>query len=354
MNAEVSLPTGSLCAERCAISAAHANYPSMTLKQMRSIAVVDCSSAFENGTVENPLPPCGACSEWLTKIAEVSDNFRVLTFTDHLFDIVIERCLQNTIDESLDIPAEMTAWTCSWCETWNEPRTQFCKKCESHRNRDSNMIPALRWSKRYHRIIQLLMHHEEGMTINEISEARQWPINFLTLWIDHLVKAGALKKDTNNRYRAVPEALKKMKGYKGHDKKNDKKDDKNVNSQDKSQNNNHQAGNRGSQQANNHQGTEKVNNNHATNHSSANCVNNSPSTLHQGSGNSTASYAQNQAQHQALPHAQKQFQGQFHGQSEAKSASAKSSGSATTDNIEDRYVAATTPSVPHRNSKRFS
>ena len=58
------------------------------------------------------------------------------------------------------------------------------------------MIPALRWSKRYHRIIQLLMHHEEGMTINEISEARQWPINFLTLWIDHLVKAGALKKDT--------------------------------------------------------------------------------------------------------------------------------------------------------------
>ena len=177
---------------------------------MRSIAVVDCSSAFENGTVENPLPPCGACSEWLGKIAEASDNFRVLTFTDHLFDIVIERCLQNTIEESLDIPAEMTAWTCSWCETWNEPRTQFCKKCESHRNRDSNMIPALQWSRRYHRIIQLLTNKEEGMTINEISEARHWPINFLTLWIDHLVKAGALKKDGNDRYRAVPEALKKM------------------------------------------------------------------------------------------------------------------------------------------------
>ena len=30
----------------------------------------------------NPLRPCGSCSEWLTKIAEVNPAFKVLSFTD--------------------------------------------------------------------------------------------------------------------------------------------------------------------------------------------------------------------------------------------------------------------------------
>jgi len=30
----------------------------------------------------NPLKPCGACQEWLRKVAEVNPRFRVLTFTD--------------------------------------------------------------------------------------------------------------------------------------------------------------------------------------------------------------------------------------------------------------------------------
>lgn len=30
----------------------------------------------------NPLPPCGSCSEWLKKIAEVNPDFKVITFTD--------------------------------------------------------------------------------------------------------------------------------------------------------------------------------------------------------------------------------------------------------------------------------
>jgi hypothetical protein len=30
----------------------------------------------------NPLRPCGACSEWLKKIAEVNPKFFVITFTD--------------------------------------------------------------------------------------------------------------------------------------------------------------------------------------------------------------------------------------------------------------------------------
>jgi len=30
----------------------------------------------------NPLKPCGACSEWLKKVAEVNPAFKVLSFTD--------------------------------------------------------------------------------------------------------------------------------------------------------------------------------------------------------------------------------------------------------------------------------
>jgi hypothetical protein len=32
----------------------------------------------------NPLKPCGACMEWLKKIAEMNPEFRVATFTDEL------------------------------------------------------------------------------------------------------------------------------------------------------------------------------------------------------------------------------------------------------------------------------
>ena len=30
----------------------------------------------------NPLAPCGACMEWLKKIAEVNPDFKVITFSD--------------------------------------------------------------------------------------------------------------------------------------------------------------------------------------------------------------------------------------------------------------------------------
>jgi hypothetical protein len=31
----------------------------------------------------NPLKPCGACNEWLKKIAQSNPHFKVLTFTDN-------------------------------------------------------------------------------------------------------------------------------------------------------------------------------------------------------------------------------------------------------------------------------
>ena len=74
-NLEVSLPTGTLCAERNAIGTALARYPDLRREQIRRVAVV--SLADEE---INPLAPCGACREWLLKLAAVNPDFEVLTF----------------------------------------------------------------------------------------------------------------------------------------------------------------------------------------------------------------------------------------------------------------------------------
>jgi len=36
----------------------------------------------------NPIPPCGACYEWLKKIAEVNPDFKVVTFTSAQCDAI--------------------------------------------------------------------------------------------------------------------------------------------------------------------------------------------------------------------------------------------------------------------------
>ena len=171
VNMEVSMPTGSLCAERCAIGQALARDPALRREHMKAVAVLSVAlappvpagparlpvgghkrpkpadaSAAAGPLVEkspkrarsssptaapgspkfsvpplvrtvslssmlgapsthqegppspnsessfvredvgevrlNPLPPCGSCSEWLKKIAEVNPEFKIVTFTD--------------------------------------------------------------------------------------------------------------------------------------------------------------------------------------------------------------------------------------------------------------------------------
>ena len=97
LNVEVSMPTGTLCAERNAIGNALAADQSVHRKDMLAVAVLSVSLAPPDGskveqggrasTLEvgdialNPLDPCGACMEWLKKISEVNPDFKVLTFT---------------------------------------------------------------------------------------------------------------------------------------------------------------------------------------------------------------------------------------------------------------------------------
>ena len=72
-NLEVSMPSGSLCAERNAIGTAVAMYPDVKRENFRGVAVLSLTEGDSN---LNPLPPCGVCSEWLEKIVEVNPDVR--------------------------------------------------------------------------------------------------------------------------------------------------------------------------------------------------------------------------------------------------------------------------------------
>lgn len=77
VNIEVSLPTGTLCAERNAIGSAFATRPDLRRQDILAVAVLSLDTGLGPR-----LGPCGACSEWLRKVAEVNPDFRVITFAD--------------------------------------------------------------------------------------------------------------------------------------------------------------------------------------------------------------------------------------------------------------------------------
>ena len=76
VNLEVSLPTGSLCAERNAIGSALIHNPNLKRENILCIAVL---SLGKNGPT---IGPCGACQEWLRKVTMVNPDLSILTFAD--------------------------------------------------------------------------------------------------------------------------------------------------------------------------------------------------------------------------------------------------------------------------------
>lgn len=74
-SAQVSMPTGTLCAERNAIGNALAGDQTMCRSDMKGVAVLSIPLNVADDKDDfvglNPLDPCGACMEWLKKIAEV-------------------------------------------------------------------------------------------------------------------------------------------------------------------------------------------------------------------------------------------------------------------------------------------
>jgi len=70
MNTEVSLPAGSLCAERAAIARAASDF--QQAEEVVAIATVDPTERL------NPLWPCEVCQSWLSKLRPVSPEISVL------------------------------------------------------------------------------------------------------------------------------------------------------------------------------------------------------------------------------------------------------------------------------------
>ena len=73
VNLEVSLPTGSLCAERNAIGSAFVARPTLRRAHIEAVAIVGLDG-------QDRLGPCGACQEWLRKVSEVNPGLQILTF----------------------------------------------------------------------------------------------------------------------------------------------------------------------------------------------------------------------------------------------------------------------------------
>jgi hypothetical protein len=76
INLEVSLPTGTLCAERNAIGTALCMFPNLQRRDIYAVAVLSLDPSLPN------LGPCGACQEWLKKVIEVNPNLRIIGFSD--------------------------------------------------------------------------------------------------------------------------------------------------------------------------------------------------------------------------------------------------------------------------------
>lgn len=70
---------------------------SVSSEQESSIVVgLQTGKIQVEGSDLNPIAPCGACSEWLKKIAEVNPDFRVIMFEDTTCETVFVRNVWGT------------------------------------------------------------------------------------------------------------------------------------------------------------------------------------------------------------------------------------------------------------------
>mmetsp|Transcript_47479 Transcript_47479/g.111037 ORF Transcript_47479/g.111037 Transcript_47479/m.111037 type:complete len:248 (+) Transcript_47479:39-782(+) len=86
MNTEVSLPAGSLCAERAGIARAATEF--LHASSIKAIAVLDPSGEIA------PLWPCEVCQSWLSKLREKSPRISVVAFPSKEIDfqrVVVRR-----------------------------------------------------------------------------------------------------------------------------------------------------------------------------------------------------------------------------------------------------------------------
>eukprot|EP00916_Digyalum_oweni_P002243 GHVL01004097.1.p1 GENE.GHVL01004097.1~~GHVL01004097.1.p1 ORF type:complete len:629 (+),score=77.09 GHVL01004097.1:1200-3086(+) len=123
MNSEISLPSGSNCAERAAICNAISNALTISRKDMKAIAVIDPMDQ------NNPIWPCGVCSEWLKKIQEESDNFTIFAFSGTDFKSIHQKYQLTVKDGTVQLPSVITDTSSCWCCAAENCLHEMC--CES-------------------------------------------------------------------------------------------------------------------------------------------------------------------------------------------------------------------------------
>eukprot|EP00483_Globobulimina_turgida_P000519 UN00519 len=124
-NSEISLPTGSMCSERAAISHAISRNLNLHLQHFKRISVIDLTGNHVGRC------PCGVCREWLEKIQEVSADFCIVTFPDTEFELIREHFpanypLDNADAEETELLLN-TNWNCNKCFMINSGYSTHCR-----------------------------------------------------------------------------------------------------------------------------------------------------------------------------------------------------------------------------------
>eukprot|EP01054_Gregarina_sp_Poly1_P005195 Gregarina_sp_Poly_1__5194@NODE_2752_length_1757_cov_354_554438_g414_i3_p1_GENE_NODE_2752_length_1757_cov_354_554438_g414_i3NODE_2752_length_1757_cov_354_554438_g414_i3_p1_ORF_typecomplete_len464_score50_37LmjF365940deam/PF14421_6/1_1e33_NODE_2752_length_1757_cov_354_554438_g414_i31031392 len=142
INSELSLPSGSTCAERSAISTALSSYLGVSRGDFIALAVL--APATEP---PNPINPCGVCDEWIKKLEEVSPTFTVVTFMSTKMDLFLERCPVTFVEETMDdVPLHLRAnWSCRCGFHLNSAKVADCSCCKQPRFKFKQHLQQQRW-----------------------------------------------------------------------------------------------------------------------------------------------------------------------------------------------------------------
>ena len=88
INTEMSIVTGSICAERAAVVHARSRRPNLRIEELAAVA---CITIPADGLDRNPLWPCGVCMEWVQKIQAKNPDFRMYAFSSIKMERIVER-----------------------------------------------------------------------------------------------------------------------------------------------------------------------------------------------------------------------------------------------------------------------
>jgi len=180
INSEISIPTGSICAERAAIAAARSRFPNLRRRHFYAIAVM--SFPLHNGnkepisTVSNPLDPCGACREYLRKLQDKNENFRVITYSDITCTEIHERFLFiSQVTRETEPKGLSQFWKCLSCSTMNEPKYCECQHCYLRRFELNSVQPLTK------SILEIISASKTKLSLNNINQngKSNWPVQLL-------------------------------------------------------------------------------------------------------------------------------------------------------------------------------